>query len=306
MPAPGLATLSHVNLDQMQQMFGTSSTEQSSHDLLSPIYNEARLPFPCVESHRLQKLLQLTQSVLDHWMTYGSLSQGSLASRERCKNFHQLVKNMPSSPVQAGEVYQDGVYESCRLTAVLMIKSLELTTSWLETAKQDKVLRSCREALSRTDLGDLWGPHIGLLYWIVLVMHCGSFRTPLYTFYHGILSRITFELTYRYDDWYGSVKPLANLQRIMQICQTNQGSRFSDLPTIEFPYRPRPLNEIFPRPRREYQRSSADLIVEEYSSGRDHLLCESFNSLKNTHSQPFPPDTSSASVFSSTAATIEE
>jgi hypothetical protein len=165
MPAPGLATLSHVNLDDMQQMFGKSSTEQSSHDLLSPIYNEAKLPFPCAKGHRLQKLLQLTQFVLDHWMTYGSISQGPLASLEKCKNLHQLLKNMPSSPVQTGEVYQDGVYESCRLTAVLMIRSLELTTSWLNTATQDKVLQSCREALLRTNLGELWGPQIGLLYW---------------------------------------------------------------------------------------------------------------------------------------------
>lgn len=240
MPVSGLASSSYGSLQSMQKMFGTSSIDPS-HDLLSPIYNESKIPFPGVKNRRLRSLLQLTQCVLDDWTTPYSISKSDLTLPEIRQSLHQRLENMPSSPTQTGEVYQDGVYEACRLTAVLMIRSLEGHESWFEAAKKGAFLRSCREALSRTNLGDLWGSQIGLLYWIVLVMHTASFRTPHYPFYHGIFSRITFELTYRYDDWYGSVKPLTNLRRIMQICQQTQNPSFADSPTIDFPYRSRHL-----------------------------------------------------------------
>jgi hypothetical protein len=196
MPAPGLATTSHVNFGEMQILFGNSCLT-ASHDLLSPIYNEAKLPFPGVKSERLRTLLEVTQFTFDFWITSVRASMCELtyaSARESCKSFRQRIDDIVYSPGR------DGIYESCCWTASLMVRSVENCESWLESAQRDKTLHSCRDALSRTNLGDLWGTQIGLLYWVVLVMHCASFQTPSYPFYHGLCSRLIFELTYRYDD----------------------------------------------------------------------------------------------------------
>lgn len=225
MPATGLATTSHVNFDEMQTLFG-NSCPTASHDLLSPIYNEAKQPFPGVKSERLRTLLEVTQCTFDFWITSVSASKCDLtyaSARESCKTFRQRIEDIAYS------LGRDGIYESCHWTASLMVRSVENCESWRESAQRDTTLHSCRHALSRTNLGDLWGTQIGLLYWVVLVMHCASFQTPSYPFYHSIFSRLIFELTYRYDDWYGAVRPLTNLQSIMQVSRlAKESTRTSD------------------------------------------------------------------------------
>jgi hypothetical protein len=225
MPAPGLATTSHVNFDEMQTLFGNSLPE-ANHDLLSPIYNEAKQPFPSVKSEWLGTLLEVAQCTFDFWITSVSDSKCELtyaSARKSCKNFSQRIEDIAYS------LGRDGIYESCHWTASLMVRSVENCESWLESAQRDTILHSCRDALSRTNLGDLWGTQIGLLYWVVLVMHCASFQTPSYPFYHSIFIRLIFELTYRYDDWYGAVRPLTNLQSIMQVSRlAKESKRTSD------------------------------------------------------------------------------
>lgn len=61
------------------------------------------------------------------------------------------------------------VYECCRLAAQLMLRAETRRYSLNEAVQGTTFHIQVENALQKTDLFDLWGPNIGLLYWVLLV-----------------------------------------------------------------------------------------------------------------------------------------
>jgi hypothetical protein len=132
-----------------------------------------------------------------------------------CNCFH-ILRSRPVSR----HTSTDNVYKACRLTAEVSILAFTESGTWLEAAKGTLIPTSVQDALSKTNLGDLWGEQIDLLYWILLIMQCASWGTPNYVFFHRVLPRIFYELTYDLDDWHGGIVPMIELHCVSQACQS--------------------------------------------------------------------------------------
>ncbi|KEF54692.1 uncharacterized protein A1O9_09134 [Exophiala aquamarina CBS 119918] len=191
--------------------------------LFSPVYGGSAEStedrFPCVETQHLYRLVEMMQDAINLWLqrdvslrppyTDVTLGLESLEARILC---------LPSAHDQSFPYSNDFIYESCRLTSVLMVRSVQTISNWKITAERESLLRPLREALKRTDLAGLWGNKLGLLYWVVLVFSCAAFGTPDYLLGHSILLMIHFELTYTKTDWHGALMPMIALKDIISFC----------------------------------------------------------------------------------------
>jgi hypothetical protein len=128
--------------------------------------------------------------------------------------YHRILA-MPSAKIPDLPSSNDYVYEACRLTSVLLIQSIEINQHWRNMAADSSFLQETREALLKTNLDGLWGKNIGLLYFVVLIFHTAAFGTPDYIFGHVLHGRISFELTYSYNDWHGALQPMAVLSDLI-------------------------------------------------------------------------------------------
>jgi hypothetical protein len=184
MPIAGLAYAAQFRLTDFEHVFGERSDTAPMKALISPLYNEKPQlfdqAFPNVTSKDMRNLLQQLQDLVGLWRKgCYRCSLISPASRTRYTRIKRTIEGLPSSMNQS---CSDLIYKSCHLTTLLMIRAFENSKSWAEATKGTTLRETIREALSRTELGSLWGDNLGLLYWIVLVMHCSSFGTPEFMF----------------------------------------------------------------------------------------------------------------------------
>jgi hypothetical protein len=95
--------------------------------------------------------------------------ESMLPFRQHCRQAIQLFQ-----PYAGSSVSESGcIYECCRLVAHLMLRAEALQCSLREAAQGMTYLAEIDNALQKTDLFDLWGSQIGLLYWVLLVS-CAS------------------------------------------------------------------------------------------------------------------------------------
>lgn len=231
MPIAGLAPLGNSDtlLTEVEFIFEDQWKSRTEPDLtlFSPIYdgrtNPLDDPFPHVESNYLHVLLEMMQEIINIWLRPGfSLGTLSKIDASMLESLQISVLTMPSAHVPSLPCSSDYVYECCRLISVLMVRSVQVKCSWKTMAGRNSLLPQLREALHRTDLGNLWGNKLGLLYWVILVFHCAAFGTPDYLLGHSVQTRIHFELTYSRTDWHGAVKPMIALKDIILLCDDQQ------------------------------------------------------------------------------------
>ena len=96
---------------------------------------------------------------------YESGGKSMLAYRQHCREAISLFQ--PCASASASE--SGNVYECCRLAAHLMLRAEALQCSLRVAAQGTTCLVQIDNALQKTNLFDLWGPQIGLLYWVLLV-----------------------------------------------------------------------------------------------------------------------------------------
>lgn len=157
------------------------------------------------------------QSVVKIWLNRkaSTESQHTQADWLILKPLYQRIFNMPSSKLPDMPSSNDHAYEACRLTSVLLIRSVFSNRHWRFVAADTSILQDIREALQKTDLDGLWDKNIGLLYFVVVIFHSAAFGTPDYLFGHVLQGRIHFELTYSYNDWHGALQPMMVLNDMM-------------------------------------------------------------------------------------------
>lgn len=191
--------------------------------LFSPAYdgrsNSTEDPFSHIEAQHLHMLLDMMQDVINIWLHRGvSLKQPHTDATLVLQYLQVGILSLPSAYDHSFPYSNDFIYESCRLTSVLMARSAQTISNWKLTAERESLLRPLREALKRTDLAGLWGNKLGLLYWVVLVFSCAAFGTPNYLLVHSILLMIHSELTHTKTDWHGALIPMIALKDVISLC----------------------------------------------------------------------------------------
>lgn len=227
MPTSGLAPPANpvTLLQEYQFVFEDQWKSRTEPDpiLFSPVYDGrtdfTEDPFPCVEGEHLHILLEMMQDVIKLWLRQdSSLDAPHTDDKSVLQSLHGGILAMPSAHIPSLPCSNDHIYESCRLTSVLMVRSVQTARHWRNMAERDSILHQLREALQKTDLANLWGNKLGLLYWVILVFHCAAFGTPHYLLGHSIQTRVHFELTYSRTDWHGALKPMIALKDVMALC----------------------------------------------------------------------------------------
>lgn len=136
--------------------------------------------------------------------------------RQHCRQAIELCRPYLGHPGSES----GSVYECCRIVAHLMLRAEALHCSLPEAAQGTTCLVELHNALQKTNLFDLWGSQIGLLYW-VLVVSCtsaagGSFTlnttTVLLNFLMGKIAT---------NDWHVQVGlgPLQRMKWFQNVCQ---------------------------------------------------------------------------------------
>ena len=194
-----------------------------SPELYSPVYDgrtgPGEPPFPCVKTQRLRRLLQVMQSIVTICIgreDSGSGHVGHVTARDRlCQQILDIPSLERFDPRQVG----GHIYEACRLTSVLLARSLLTGRSWQAIVHESSILLDFMQALRASDPGSLWAKTLGLLYWVTLVFHCAGFGTTKYPYLHALKTRLYFEPAYEYDDWHGAVFPMIALKSLMPLEQ---------------------------------------------------------------------------------------
>ena len=225
MPTPGLAPPinSRTLLKEYEHVFEDRwrSRTAPEPELYSPLYDgredSTEEPFPFTPQEHIRLLLVMMQSVVKIWLRQRILPDSRLTPADSLvlKSFYQRIFSMPSSKVPGMPCSNDHAYEACRLTSVLLIRSVVSNRHWRSMAAGTSTLSDIRDALQKTDLDGLWDKSIGLLYFVVAVFHSAAFGTPDYLYGHVLQGRIHFELTYSYNDWHGALQPMTVLNDLM-------------------------------------------------------------------------------------------
>jgi hypothetical protein len=189
--------------------------------LYSPVYDgridPGEPPFPHVKIAHLQILLQLMQSIVKIRIDQNDSTLNRTTDLGR---LCQRILDMPPSRKQPHPPYtNDHVYETCRLTSVLLVRSLLTGKTWQALIHEDTMTSDFMHSLHASDPGSLWGKNIGLLYWVMLVWYCAAYGTAHYPYLHALTIRIQFELTFEYDDWHGALLPMVALKDLMPLGQ---------------------------------------------------------------------------------------
>ncbi|OAL38004.1 hypothetical protein AYO20_02837 [Fonsecaea nubica] len=224
-PVPGLAPPidPQTAYKEYEQVFEDRwhSRLQADPELYSPFYDgridPSEDPFPLLKRDHLRLLLQMMQSVVKIWLRRSTCSSQHqlIADATISMSLGQRILAMPSSKVPDLPSADDHVYEACRLTSVLLIRSVESNRHWRSVARGTSILEEIRDALQKTDLDNLWDKEIGLLYYVVLIFHSATFNTPHYLLGHILQIRVHFALTYSYDDWIGGMQPMLTVFELM-------------------------------------------------------------------------------------------
>jgi hypothetical protein len=194
-------------------------------ELYSPVYDGrtdlGELPFPYVKTQPLRLLLQVMQSVVKICIDREDPELGPAAHATVLNRLCEQILDMRSLPPLNSRQSECNIYEACRLTSVLLARSILTGRSWQAIAHESTITLDFMRALHASDTGSLWGKNFGLLYWVTLVFHSAAFGTAQYPYLHALMTRIYFELTYTHDDWHGAIFPMISLKSLMPLEQVS-------------------------------------------------------------------------------------
>jgi hypothetical protein len=110
-------------------------------------------------------------------------------------------------------------YESCRLTAILMTRVVSRGESWSDAASGTTFEEDIIFALSNSDTDDLWGEHVGLLYWVSLITYAVLHKTKYRLFSAGLVHRLISEITFGDQDPHIGIHSLKCLGKFEEVCR---------------------------------------------------------------------------------------
>jgi hypothetical protein len=110
-------------------------------------------------------------------------------------------------------------YESCRLTAILMTRVASRGESWSDAASGTTFEEDITFALSNSDTDDLWGEHVGLLYWVSLITYAVLHKTKYRLFSAGLVHRLISEITFGDQDPHIGIHSLKCLGKFEEVCR---------------------------------------------------------------------------------------
>jgi hypothetical protein len=119
-------------------------------------------------------------------------------------------------------------YESCRLTAILMTRVVSRGETWSDAASGTTFEKDIIFALSNSDPDDLWGEHVGLLYWTSLVAYAVLHKTRYRLFSAGLVHRLISEITFGDQDPHIGIHSLKCLGKFEEVCRMRDSSSASD------------------------------------------------------------------------------
>jgi hypothetical protein len=140
-------------------------------------------------------ILQATRSLIDAAVIMEEISSPKreldLQHQEKAASRLAELVSTPHNNVQG-----DYVYESCRLAAEMVLFAIRTNTAFKDM--EDYRIDNLKSAISRTDVGGLWGPMSGVLFWITLTAcSVATFGRPHHSYLDSINRRLVMELTYK-------------------------------------------------------------------------------------------------------------
>lgn len=132
-----------------------------------------------------------------------------LDSLEEADGIYQSLLNPSESPKP------DYIYESCRLTALIMLNALRCHQP-LAMATSRTMTAVLVETLKHTDVPGNWSDMRGVLYWISLVGVSAAFEKSEHPYFDSMLGRVQFELCFLAKDPRASVRPAQMFAKVHQ------------------------------------------------------------------------------------------
>jgi hypothetical protein len=109
-------------------------------------------------------------------------------------------------------------YECCRLIAIVMTRAVSRGVTWSDAASWATFEEDIIFSLSNSDTEDLWGEHVGLLYWVSLVTYAVLHKTRQRLFGAGLIHRLISEVTFGDQDPRIGVDSLMRIGRFEEKC----------------------------------------------------------------------------------------
>jgi hypothetical protein len=119
-------------------------------------------------------------------------------------------------------------YESCRLAAILMTRVVSRGETWSDAADGTTFEKDIVFSLSHSDPDDLWGEHVGLLYWVSLIAYAVLHKTRYRLFGAGLVHRLISEISFGDQDPHIGVHSLKCLGKFEEVCRMRDSTRASD------------------------------------------------------------------------------
>lgn len=113
-------------------------------------------------------------------------------------------------------------YECCRLTAILMTRAVSRGMTWSDAANGTTYTKDIISSLSNSDTEDLWGDHVGLLYWVSLIAYAVLHRTRYRLFSAGIAHRLVSEVTFGDQDPRIGIRSLTRMGGFEEKCRNGE------------------------------------------------------------------------------------
>ena len=161
--------------------------------------------------------------VLDASAAKGTVGRDSAAPK--LKALRSVAESFPTGKgkdnpqAKSPQVHR---YECRRLTAILMTRMVSRGESWCDAANGTTFGEDIIFSLSNSDPEDLWGEHVGLLYWVSLVAYAVLHRTRYRLFGAGIVHRLISEITFGDQDPRIGVHSLKKMGQFEEKCRSGE------------------------------------------------------------------------------------
>lgn len=216
-PVAGLSPPTESSVDVYKLMLETRPPYQRfpDHTLASPFYTvdpiDTVYSFQTVEDDETRKLSWRLQQC---FLPLQEPNQKSSRPELKIALKRDLEALVGSQERTFDREHSPRMWRACTLTArtMLALLSSEKIEDWRSQVQEMSNVAQVREHLQKTDLAGLWGPNIGILYWIVLVMYCASFQSVDQVFYHATLYRMWYQMAFELNDWRGAIQPMLVLR----------------------------------------------------------------------------------------------
>lgn len=147
-------------------------------------------------SERIIRLLHSTKRLVDATLamdpTLGDSGVVDIQEYELAKTqLNEMLLVEEKDPMQA-----DYVYESCRLASLLMARAIDTGTPFSEL--DNRIADQLKFAMQKTDIGNVWGPLSGVLWWVCLVgASVATIGAPQHRYMDTVLRQTMHDLIYK-------------------------------------------------------------------------------------------------------------